>query len=88
MSRFVVRPPFLLHPEELPVASAVNEVDPLGKTANGRSMARACSLLVEALAPDSTCPDDLKARARAARSADELEVVVEELARWAESRSA
>ena len=81
MSRVVVRPPFLLHPEEI-VASG--PVDPFATTMNARAMGRACRLLVEATRPESTLPDDLKARALAARTAEELEAVADDLTRWKE----
>ena len=86
MSRIVVRPPFFLHPDELPVSSVVHAADPLAATADGSAMARVNGLLVETLRAGSEYPEELKARVRAAETPEELEAVLHAIARWREAQ--
>jgi len=86
MSRVVVRPPFLLHPEELPVPPVVHAADPLASTADGRTTARVNALLIETLSAGTEYPDELKARVREATTMEELEAVLHAIVRWRESR--
>jgi hypothetical protein len=84
MSRVTVRPPFFLHPEEIP-APAEAAADPFAATLEAGRLPPACSLLAEALREGSPCPEELKERARAAATTEEIEAVVEDLARWGAS---